>query len=242
VHAEEVKLVSGELIFIYHVDQDYERLFSRKDNEEVYLRVADSNNGPLSRNDVRKLEYDKTIRKFEDEIRKDFTPEDFRATVLDFYRTKINFQGTNDELLINRNLAVKRKGKVLYRNSAILLFAEDPDKYIPNAVVRYVRYSGSVAKTGTEHNVVKDERFQGCILMLIEIVKRFLYPSLRDYYYLDMKEGKFVKLAEYPEEAWLEQSNQKLEKMEKIVQILSNFAEILQICLTFGKYHANIGI
>jgi len=201
---EEVSLDSGELIFLYHVEQDYERLFARKDNEDVYLRVADSNNGPLSRENVRKLEYDKTIRKFEDEIRIDFVPEDFRTTVLDFYRTKINFKGSNDELLVNRNLAVKRKRQVLYRNSAILLFAEDPDKYIPNAIVRYVRYSGSVAKTGIEHNVVKDERFQECVPRLIEIVKRFLYPSLRDYYYLDMKEGKFIKLAEYPEEAWLE--------------------------------------
>lgn len=204
VKIEEISLDSGELIFLYHVEQDYERLFSRKDNEDVYLRVADSNKGPLSRENVRKLEYDKTIRKFEDEIREDFISDDFRMSVLDFYREKINFNGTNDELLVNRNLAIQRNGVTLYRNSAILLFAEDPDKYIPNAIVRYVRYSGTVAKTGKEHNVVKDERFQGCIPRLIEIVRRFIYPSLRDYYYLDVNEGKFIKLAEYPEEAWLE--------------------------------------
>lgn len=93
---------------------------------------------------------------------------------------------------------------MIYRNSSILLFAEDPDKYITNALARYVRYDGVSAKTGAEHNVIKDERFYGCIPRLIELLKRFVYASLKDYYYLDVAAGKFVKISEYPEEAWLE--------------------------------------
>lgn len=46
---EEITLEGGELVFLYHIEQDHERLFHRKDNEEVFLRVADSNKGPLSR-------------------------------------------------------------------------------------------------------------------------------------------------------------------------------------------------
>jgi len=201
---EEITLTSGELIFLYHVEQDCERLFSRSDNEAVYLRMADSNKGPLSRDEVRKLEYDKTIRKFEDEIREDFDMKDLRKTVLDFYREKINFSGSNDKVLLKRNLAIEKNGKIICKNSAILLFAEDPDKYIPNSIVRYVRYEGISAKTGVEHNVIKDEKFYGCIPRLIELLKRFIYASLRDYYYLDIEEGKFIKISEYPEEAWLE--------------------------------------
>lgn len=204
IFLEEVILDSGELIFLYHVEQDCERLFSRSDNEDVYLRMADANKGPLSRDEVRKLEYDKTIRKFEDEIRDDFDVNDLRISVLDFYRKKINFNGSNDKLLLNKNLAIKKNGKIFYKNSAILLFAEDPDKYIPNAIVRYVRYEGISAKTGVEHNVIKDEKFHGCVPRLIEILKRFIYASLKDYYYLDVNIGKFVKISEYPEEAWLE--------------------------------------
>ena len=204
IELEEIILESGELIFVYHVEHDYERLFCRKDNEEVYLRMADSNKGPLSRDEVKKLEYDKTIRKFEEEPREDFDPLDFRRTVLKFYKEKINFTGTDDEVLLKRNLAVKKNDKVLYKNSAILLFSEDPDKYIPNAMVRYIRYKGIITKTGVEHNVIKDEKFHGCIPRLIEILKRFIYASLQDYYYLDMNTGAFVKISEYPEEAWLE--------------------------------------
>jgi ATP-dependent DNA helicase RecG len=204
VALEEISLESGELIFVYHIEQDCERLFCRSDNEDVFLRMADSNKGPLSREEVRKLEYDKTIRKFEDEIRDDFDPKDFRFPVLDFYREKINFKGTNEEILLKRNLAVENDEKIIYKNSAILLFAEDPDKYIPNAIVRYVRYEGTSVKTGAAHNVIKDEKFYGCIPRLIEFLKRFVYASLRDYYYLDINAGKFIKISEYPEEAWLE--------------------------------------
>lgn len=204
VEIEEVLLNSGELIFLYHVEQDCERLFCRNDNEDVYLRMADANKGPLSRDEVRKLEYDKTIRRFEDELREDFDPSDFRESVLDFYKKRVNFTGTNNDILLKRNLAIEKNSVVIYRNSAILLFAEDPDKYIPNALVRYVRYNGVIAKTGVDHNVVKDERFHGCIPRLIEILKRFIYASLKDYYYLDVHKGRFVKISEYPEEAWLE--------------------------------------
>ncbi|NTW75462.1 MAG: ATPase [Candidatus Moranbacteria bacterium] len=205
VELEELTLESGELVFLYHVDQDSERVFTRNDTESVFLRMADSNKGPLSRDLVRKLEYDKTIRKYEDEICDDFDPADLRRTVLKYYRQKMSFAGTDEEILLKRNLAIRNKeGGLAYRNSAILLFAEDPDKYIPNAIVRYVRYNGTTAKTGAEYNVVKDERFTGCIPRLIEILKRFIYASLRDYYFLNIELGRFVKISEYPEDAWLE--------------------------------------
>lgn len=203
VELEEIILPSGELLFLYHIEQDYERMFQRKDNEEVYLRVNDTNR-KLKREEARKLEYDKGIRKFEDEIREDFDPTDFRTKVLEYYKEKMQFTGSLEDLLVNRHLAVKKDEKYFFKNSAILLFAENPEKYIPSASVRYVRYEGTVAKVGTEHNVIKDERFEASIPRLIELLKRFVYASLRDYYFLNMEEGKFTKISEYPEEAWLE--------------------------------------
>ena len=38
---EEITLPDGDLIFLYHVEQDHEGLLHRKDNEDVFLRVAD---------------------------------------------------------------------------------------------------------------------------------------------------------------------------------------------------------
>ncbi len=205
IKLEEVELEGGKLIFLYHVDQDYERVFSRNDaSEDVYLRVGSTNKWPLTLEKIRALEYDKSIRKFEDEICDDFDVHDFRESVLKYYREKMKFTGDIDDLMIKRNLAVRKNGVVLYKKSAILLFAEDPDKYIPSAWVRYVRYDGIEVKTWADHNAIKDEEFYGCIPRLIEILRRFIYAGLRDYYYLDISQGKFMKISEYPEEAWLE--------------------------------------
>jgi len=204
IQLEEIYLESGDLIFIYHVDQDVERLFQRVDNEAVYLRVADSNKGPLNRDEVKKLEYDKSIRSFEEEVREDFDPEDFDRGMCEAYRSAMRYEGSFDELAVKRNLAVRREGRVLFKNAAILLFSEDPEKYIPNASVRYVRYEGTEQKSGRGFNVVKDQRFERGIPGLIQTLETFVEASLRDYYYLDMETGKFHQVPELPKDAWLE--------------------------------------
>jgi len=204
IELEEVYLTGGELVFLYHVDQDYERLFQRKDNEDVYLRVADANKGPLNREEVKKLEYNKGIRSFEDEIREDFDPADLDRSACATYRAAMGYTGSFEELTVKRNLAVKRDGIVRYKNAAILLFAENPERYIPNASVRYVRYEGTERMSGSEFNVVKDQRFEGGIPALIREISAFMEGSLRDYHYLDMEKGRFVRVPEFPKGAWLE--------------------------------------
>ena len=97
IELEEIYLENGELIFLYHVDQDYERLFLRSDNEDVFLRVADSNHR-LNRNEVKKLEYDKSIRSFEDELREDFDPADLDRNTCEDYREAMNYDGPFAEL------------------------------------------------------------------------------------------------------------------------------------------------
>ena len=149
IELEEIFLPDGQLIFLFHVEPDYERLFSRKDNEAVYLRVADSNRGPLNRDEVKKLEYNKAVRSYEEELQDDFDPEDLDATICEEYRKAMSYTGSFEQLAVKRNLARRKEGQLIYKNSAILLFAEDPSQYINNAAVRYVRYRGTELKSGT---------------------------------------------------------------------------------------------
>ncbi|SFN91848.1 ATP-binding protein [Salegentibacter flavus] len=202
VKLEEV-LVRGNLIFLFHVEQELERIFSRKDNENVFIRVLDTNR-KLDREGVRKLEYDKTIRRFEEELVNDFDFEDLDEGLLEEYKQKLNYKGDSLDLLTKRYLAIKKDGNYVIKNASVLLFSKDPEKYIPSASVRYIRYEGTEALSGVEHNVVKDERFENNIPTLINDLKAFLRASFRDYHFLDIDEGKFKKVPEYPEEAWLE--------------------------------------
>jgi ATP-dependent DNA helicase RecG len=202
VKLEEVE-IEGKLIFIYHVNQDIERVFKRKDNEAIYLRVDDQNR-KLDREAVRALEYDKQIRKYEEEIEPNFDFQDLDTKLLERYKEKLNYQGTPLDLLVKRYLAVTQEGEYKIKKAGVLLFAKDPEKYITSASLRYVRYEGLEAKVGTEHNVVKDERFEKNIPWIIDYVKRFLKATLKDYFFLDLATGRFKKVPEYPEEAWLE--------------------------------------
>ena len=202
IKLEEIE-VNGNLIFLYHVDQDIERIFKRKDNENIFLRVDDKNRH-LDRDAVRALEYDKQIRKFEDEIQPDFNFEDLDNKLIDGYKQKLNYQGSLLDLLVKKHLAIKKDGEHRIKKAGILLFAKDPEKYITSASLRYIRYEGVETKVGTEHNVVKDERFENNIPWIIGHVKNFLKATLKDYFFLDLETGRFNKVPEYPEEAWLE--------------------------------------
>ncbi len=203
-HIELEEIYVGErLIFLYHVEQDLEQIYARTDNEQVFLRVSDSNR-KLNREAVKRLEYDKSIRQFEDELVDDVDLADLDNVLLESYKEKLNYRGSSLDLLVKRHLASKKNTRYLLKNSAILLFTKVPEKYIPNASVRYIRYQGTESKVGTEHNVVKDERFENNIPTLIEQLRLFLKTSLKDYVFLSLEEGKFKKVAEYPEEAWLE--------------------------------------
>lgn len=202
IELEEVE-VDGKLIFLFHVEHELERIFARKDNEQVFLRVLDTNR-KLNLDRIKKLEYDKAIRRFEEELVKDFDFGDLDKDLLEEYKEKLNYKGNVLDLMTKRYLAKKKDEVYELKNASALLFTNDPEKYIPSAPVRYIRYEGTEALSGSEHNVVKDERFENNIPNLITELKAFLRASFRDYYFLDLEEGKFKKVPEYPEEAWLE--------------------------------------
>lgn len=204
VQIEEVYLDGGGLIFLYHVDQDYETMFCRSDNDDVYKRVADSNMGPLTNEQIDKLRYDKSLRRYEDSLRGDFDPSDLATDVLEQYKSKIEFRGTLDELILKRNLASKKNNTITYKNSAILLFSDDPEKYIASAFVRYVRYEGIQELSGDEFNVIKDEKFYGNIPKIIDQLQTFLKGAIGNFFYFNSAQGKFVSVPEYPYEAVLE--------------------------------------
>lgn len=140
IKLEEIK-IHEKLVFLYHVDQDIERIFKRKDNEQIFLRVDDKNKR-LDRDAVRNLEYDKQIRKFEDEIESEFDFGDLDRSLLNRYKEKLNFQGDLLDLLVKRHLALKKDGQYKIKKAGVLLFAKDPEKYITSASLRYIRYEG----------------------------------------------------------------------------------------------------
>lgn len=122
---EEIE-IEGNLVFLFHVEQELERVFYRKDNQKVYLRVSDDNR-ELDRDRVRKLEYDKMIRRFEEEIATNFDENDIDEKLLTMYQEKLNYsKGGSFDLLNKRHLVNKKEQEYQFKNAAILLFSKDP--------------------------------------------------------------------------------------------------------------------
>lgn len=172
IKLEEIE-IDGKLIFLFHVEQELERVFFRTDNEKVFLRVIDTNR-ELNREQIKKLEYDKNIRHFEEETDPYFEVTDLDNDLLARYKDKLNFQGDPVDLLYKRHLITKKANTFQFKKSAILLFSIDPEKYIPSASVRYIRYQGIESLTGENHNVIKDQRFENNIPNLIDELRYFL--------------------------------------------------------------------
>ena len=117
IKLEEVD-IEGKLVFLYHVEQELERIFSRKDNEHVFLRVHDDNR-KLDRDKIKKLEYDKSIRRFEEEIVKDFEHEDLDIDLLEEYKGKLNYKGALLDLPVKRYLATKKEDEYFFKIKSV---------------------------------------------------------------------------------------------------------------------------
>ncbi|MDO0997452.1 ATP-binding protein [Staphylococcus hominis] len=197
VKVEEIKVNDNYIIEI-EVPPNPDAIVTIRDSEDVYLRQADKTD-KLKHNQIISLEYDKGQRSYEDEICKNFDEEDLEEDLFNRYREIMKSSRSNKDIL-NIRAGVGKNG---YTNVAVLMFAKNPEKYIPNSRVRFIRYEGTTQETGTRLNIIKDQSIEAPLPKLVEEVKNLVQSQLRDFNSLD-KEGKFISVPEYPEFAWLE--------------------------------------
>ena len=166
---------------------------------KVYLRQNDKSR-ELSFEQILQLQYDRGQRFFEDEIVNGADLNDLDEELINNYKNIMDITKlTNEEVLKARNFLIN--GKIT--NAGILLFGKNPSKFLPQARLRVIKYSGMHPKVGTEINIIKEKTFENAIPNIITDVRKFINTQLREFQYLD-KEGKFKIMPEYPEFAWFE--------------------------------------
>lgn len=173
-------------------------------SDKVYLRIGDESK--LLNHDQRiKLEYDKGTRIYEDSIIEGFEFEDLNLDIIEEYKKAINFKEDDIEKLLRARGFIKRvDGVYKYTVAAVLMFCDYPAAFIPGAKLRFIRYEGKVAETGTRMNIIKQETFDSAIPILIENVKSMVKSQLREFTALKTDTGKFHTIPEYPVFAWQE--------------------------------------
>ena len=185
-------------ILVISVDISTDRVI-KSYNGKVFLRQNDKSI-ELNFEQILQLQYDRGQRYFEDEVVQLSSIEDIDDGLIDDYKKILNIEGlSNEEVLKARNLMINGK----LTNAGLLLFGNNPSKFLPQARLRVIKYSGMYQKVGTEINIIKEKTFDKAIPNVIREVREFINTQLRDFQYLD-KDGKFKIMPEYPEFAWFE--------------------------------------
>ena len=193
----------ADRLLLLHIEPSPEQVV-RTINNSTYLRVADRTK-ELKGDDLRNLEYSKSVRHYEDECHPDASIEDLDTELLSTYREKLHAEDLSyEELLKARGFLKQQKGSNKLTNAAVLLFAKNILQFYPNCRIRFVRYDGTKARTGVDINIIRDKSIELPILRIIEAAKTFIGNQLREFTALDTVTGKFQIVPEYPEFAWLE--------------------------------------
>lgn len=173
--------------------------------DACYLRVGDETI-KLNHNQRIDLEYDKNTRFYETTIIENCYFDDFDLDVLNEYKKSVKYKFDDlNKLLQARGFAIRTEdGKYKYNAAAVLMFCNYPTSFIPGAKVRFIRYEGTVAETGTRMNIIKEETFEGPIPLLITEIKKLVQSQLREFTALNSTTGKFHTVPEYPPFAWQE--------------------------------------
>ena len=206
-HEEFVEIINAadepDRLLLLHISASTDRVI-RTNNDKTYLRIGDKTHEMLGEN-LRNLEYSKSSRHYEDEISQNAGISDLDGDLIERYKQHIGADGLPAEQVLRaRGFLVEKDGTAHLTNAAVLLFARNVRQFYPNCRIRFVRYDGTQAGSGTGLNIIKDVNIEYPLLKIIDKATEFVGTQLREFTSLNPETGKFQIVPEYPEFAWQE--------------------------------------
>ena len=189
----------ADRLLLLHIKKSVDYIV-RTGNDSTYLRIGDKTK-ELKGKDLVNLEYAKSTRNYEDEINRDATLADLDEDLLREYRRRL---GTDYPVLKARGFIKTVGSREFLTNAAVLLFAKNIARFYPNCRIRFLRYEGTTAMSGTKINISRDKSIELPLLRIVDAARGFIATQLREFTMLDVKSGKFRIVPEYPEFAWQE--------------------------------------
>ncbi len=136
-------------------------------------------------------------------------PEDFKQTAItQFASTVREMRRLPERLRLEEILELRHLGKIIASKfvpnlACVLMFAKDPQAVVPGCRVRFLRYNGTVEKTGEDYNVIKDIPIDGTVPEMIQQTAQVIEAQVREFV-RQGKDQKFYSIPEYPRAAWYE--------------------------------------
>ena len=187
--------IDDKTVLIFHVSPG-ENLHTTQSGD-CYLRIGDESRR-LSLAEQQELAYDRGTKPFE-ATPVDLEITDLDSSQLDSYRALIG--SSSVEAMLSARDLVDRQGRLTV--AALLLFDARPQRELPSAYVRVIRYDQDVRGLGRTMNLVDDVRIEGSIAQQIEQaateIER-LVPTREQL----TDSGRFERVPLIPRDAWLE--------------------------------------
>jgi ATP-dependent DNA helicase RecG len=165
--------------------------------DEAYLRVGDETRR-LSYAQRQELLYDRGGGPYEARLVEGATSNDLDWRLVGNYANALDIENGR-QLLQARGLL----GGDVPTVAGMLLFGEQPQKFLPEAFVRVLRYQGRERGTGSRQELVIDERVEGPIPYQLQRARRLIAREQPRRRSLGGR-GKFEDFPLVPEDAWLE--------------------------------------
>lgn len=166
--------------------------------DEVFLRVGDENRR-LSFAQRQELLYDKGQSTFESTAVEGAEIGDFDADLLGSYANAVNHPDPQ-RLLAARGLLTSSQRPTV---ASVLLFAENPQTWLPEASVRVLRYQGTERGSGARQRLLDDIRIEGPIPRQLTESRQVILDKLPTRRALGGS-GRFERVGLVPQDAWLE--------------------------------------
>lgn len=188
---------NSDQLAMFDVELSSEKVHANN-RDEVFLRIGDRNR-KLSFHQRQELLYDKGQASFEGTPAKDATLDNLDYGLLSSYADRLSHPDAK-RLLSARGL-LDRNDQVTI--AAVLLFATEPQRWLPEARVRVLRYRGSDRGTGARQQLLSDVRIEGPIPRMFNEARNAVVNQLPTRRALTDR-GLFEPISLLPQTAWLE--------------------------------------
>ncbi|MFC0248647.1 ATP-binding protein [Citricoccus parietis] len=199
METEEVSVGDDRSVLLIHVrpgDQVYET-----SKGDAYLRVGDETR-KLGFNQRRELAYDRGSAQFEGEAAPGASTDDLESDQLQRYRDAIG-AGADDPTALRARSLLTRTGDLTV--AGVLLLGHSPQQYLPQALVRVMRFSERDPGTGSRQSLEsgKDRRFEGPIPTIIDQAAECISQWMPKRRALGASR-RFEDIPLLPDDVWLE--------------------------------------
>lgn len=166
--------------------------------DEAYLRMGDETRR-LSYDQRRELEFDKGQSTYETTPTRALSTDDVGWDLVGEVAEGLGHPDA-ERFLIARSL-IDRKGHLTVGGA--LLFAANPQRELPEALVRVLRYRGTARGAGRRQQILADHRLEGPLPRQIQAARELVQQLLPTRRALG-NTGTFTSVGAVPEDAWLE--------------------------------------